>query len=405
MKTKQGKFKRYSFLNQKDSWVFLLLFLFFLHHPCTCTAQTENSKEYERYGMAERLPRFFDKRIEELDFPLAFDPQGKLSFQDWRKKAREFYLQCLLTPPTKVPFEPAVVAVEDRGTYIAQKIAFNISAYSRIPAYVLIPKGEGPFPAIVALHDHGAHFSIGKEKVIRPFDESDERIADAQQWVEKYYGNRFIGDELAKRGYVVFAMDALFWGDRGRKEGVEYTAQQLMAANMLQLGLSWAGTIVWDDMRSTEFVAGLSQVDPDRIGAVGLSMGSNRTWHLAAATDRIKAGAAICWMGTTEVLMAPGNNQTTGQSAFSMLHPGLRNQLDYPHVASIACPKPMLFFNGSEDGLFPIPGVEAAYAIMHEVWESQGAGDCLHTKIWPVPHLFNREMQDEAFEWLDKHIK
>jgi len=155
---------------------------------------------------------------------------------------------------------------------------------------------------------------------------------------------------------------------------VEYEAQQVLAANLYQIGLSWAGTIIWDDVRSAEFVAGLPEFDPDRIAAVGLSMGSNRTWHLTAATDRVCMGAAICWMGTTEVLTQPGNNQTLGYSAFSMLHPGLRLALDYPHVASIACPKPMLFFNGDHDGLFPILCVEAAYKIMRAVWESQNAG-------------------------------
>ena len=200
-------------------------------------------------------------------------------------------------------------------------------------------------------------------------------------------------------------MDALFWGDRGRQEGVEYTAQQLLAANMLQLGLSWAGTIVWNDIRSAEFVAGLPEVDPARIGAVGLSMGSNRTWHLCAATDRVKIGAAICWMGTTAVLTAPGNNQTTGQSAFSMTHPGLRNRLDYPDVASIACPKPMLFFQGDRDPLFPIPGVEAAFEKMRTVWSSQAVEDRLNAKIWPVPHVFNRAMQDEAFAWFDGYLQ
>ncbi|MFB3788932.1 MAG: dienelactone hydrolase family protein [bacterium] len=357
-----------------------------------------------RYGMARDLPRFHESRVQAMDFPMAYDPSGKMSYSEWRERAREIYLHSLLTPPPRAPFEPAVLAKEDRGTYEARKIVFNVSAYSRVPAYVLVPKGKGPFPAVIALHDHGAHFSIGKEKVVRPFDVSRERAEDARQWVDQYYGGRFFGDELAKRGYVVFAMDALFWGDRGRLEGVQYEAQQALAANLLQLGMSWAGTIVWDDIRSAELVAGLPEVDPARVGAMGLSMGGHRTWNLAAATDRVLAGAAICWLGDTATLMKPGNNQTKGYSAFSMIHPGLRNELDYPDVASIACPKPMLFYNGDQDALFPVAGVREAYRKMRMVWQSQQADDRLVTKIWPVPHEFNRDMQEEAFVWLDRYL-
>jgi dienelactone hydrolase len=258
---------------------------------------------------------------------------------------------------------------------------------------------------MLVLHDHGAHFSIGKEKVVRPFGESKERTKDAEDWVRQCYEGKFIGDELAVRGYVVFATDALFWGDRGRVEGVSYESQQALAANMFQLGLSWAGTILWDDLRSAEFVQGLPEVDPDRIGCVGLSMGSYRAWSLAAATDIIKAGMAICWMGDTPTLTTEGNNQTRGQSAFSMTHPGLRNQLDYPDVASIACPKPMLFYNGGKDGLFPVAGVEACYEKLRRVWQDQGMADRLETKLWSVPHEFNAAMQAEAFAWLDRQLK
>ncbi|UCD29996.1 MAG: hypothetical protein JSV03_05845, partial [Planctomycetota bacterium] len=159
------------------------------------------------------------------------------------------------------------------------------------------------------------------------------------------------------------------------------------------------------DMRSAEFVASLRQVDPERIGAVGLSMGSHRTWMLSAATDRIAAGIAVCWLGTTKALMAPGNNQTKGHSAYSMLVPNLRNYLDYPDVAAIACPKPMMFYNGEKDGLFPVAGVLDAYNTMRKIWESQGAGDRLVTKIWPGGHVFNVEMQEEAFDWLDTHLQ
>jgi dienelactone hydrolase len=149
----------------------------------------------------------------------------------------------------------------------------------------------------------------------------------------------------------------------------------------------------------------LPQVDPQRIAAVGLSMGAHRTWMLAAATDRNAARMAICWMGTTPALIAPGNNQVKGHSAYSMIAPDLPNHLDRPDVASIACPTPMLFYNGEQDGLFPLMGVEDAYALMRRVWDSQGASDKLVTRIWPRPHVFDLEMQEAAFAWLDTHLK
>ena len=88
-----------------------------------------------------------------------------------------------------------------------------------------------------------------------------------------------------------------------------------------------------------------------------------------------------------------------------LTHPGLYKCLDYPDVASIACPKPTLFFNGTEDVIFRVPMVEDAYAKMRAVWESQVVGDRLVPKIWPVPHVFSAEMQAEAFAWLDAQLK
>lgn len=359
------------------------------------------------FGVRTFLPSFSERRVARMTFPLAWSESVE-DFDAWRTEAREALLAALLDPPPRADFSPETLAVEDRGTHEARRIEFAVSADCRIPAYLLTPKGARPgagLPAILALHDHGAHFSIGKEKVVRPFAEETERLADAGDWTGRYYGGRWIGDELAARGYVVLAADALFWGDRGREGGPKYEDQQALGANMLQLGQSWAGTILWDDIRSAEYLRSLPEVDPARVGAIGLSMGGFRTWNLAAATDAVAAGAAICWLGDTPTLMAEGNNQTKGQSAFSMIQPGIRNLLDYPDVASIACPKPMLFFNGTEDALFPVAGVEASYERMRRVWRARGADHLLETRLWPVPHLFDVEMQEAAFAWLDARLK
>ncbi|HSW46863.1 MAG TPA: alpha/beta hydrolase family protein [Phycisphaerae bacterium] len=366
----------------------------------------EPSGEYLRYGLAEQLPTFREHLLQRLTFPMAWDPASGMDYATWRRQARAKVFECLLAPPPRADFAPVVIGREDRGSYEARKVVFNVSADCRILAYLLVPKGKGPFPAIVALHDHGAFFLIGKEKMVRPFDVRPEIVETAREWVEKTYGGRFVGDMLAERGYVVFSADALFWGDRGRKEGVDYNQQQALAGNLLQMGTTWLATIAWDDIRSAEFVASLPEVDPRRIGAIGLSMGCHRTWMLHALSDRVAAAVGVCWMCTTHALMTPGNNQTKGHSAYSMLPPNLRNFLDYPDVASIACPKPLLLYDGGEkDKLFPVPGVDEAYARMHRIWDSQGVGDRLLTKRWDLGHVLNVEMQEEAFGWLDRWLR
>ena len=368
--------------------------------------EPEPARDYPRFGVVDQLPTFREQLLGRLTFPMAWNPGSGEDFDAWRSRARSKVLECLQAPPPRADFAPVVIAREDRGTYEARKLVFNVSADCRVPAYLLVPKGSGPFPAVVALHDHGAFFLIGKEKMIRPFDDRPEIIAAADDWVKKSYGGRFVGDALAQHGYVVFSADALYWGDRGRKEGADHSMQQAVAANLMQMGTTWLGINTSDDIRAAEFVASLPEVDPTRIGAIGLSMGSHRTWMLNALSDRITAAVAVCWMCTTDALMTPGNNQTKGQSAYTMLPPGLRNDLDYPDVASIACPKPLMVFDGGEkDKLFPVAGVDAAYARMHKVYDSRGVGDRLVTKRWDVGHVFNVEMQDEAITWLDRWLK
>lgn len=367
--------------------------------PAVAWAQTGG------YGTEKDMPLFYQQLKEQLTFPWAWQAKRtSMDFNTWREEARrqvEATMQMAPPPPTSYDYE--VVAREQRDGYEAQKIVFSVNKWEKTMAYLLVPKVKKA-PALLMLHDHGAHFSIGKEKMVRPFGVDSTLMADADDWVARCYDGVYVGDELAKAGYVVLSTDALFWGDRGRKEGVRYDSQQALAANMMQMGASWGAWITWDDIRSVEFLARLPMVDKERVGCLGFSMGSYRSWMLAAMSDAVKAGAAICWMNDTENLMTLTNNQNKGGSAYSMLIPGIRNIMDYPHVASLACPKPMLFFNGDRDKLFPVPGVENAYRIMREVWSEQGANKKLTTKIWQEKHFFNRAMQAEVKDFFDKNL-
>jgi dienelactone hydrolase len=360
------------------------------------------SKDYQTSGVKDYLPVFYEKLAERQVYPLSWLQGEKGDFSIWRTEARKAVLDHMLTPPPVVPFDPVVISEVDRGSYVSRKIVFNITGDSRVLAFMLVPKSKGPHPAVLLLHDHGAKFDIGKEKVIEPWDEPAEKIASAREFVKLCYGGRFIGDELAKRGYVCFATDMLLWSDR---EGGGYETQQALASNLFNLGMSFAGLIAYEDLRAADFLSEQPEVDPKRIAAMGLSVGGFRTWQVAALSEHVAAGVSVCWMSTYRGLMVPGNNQTRGNSAYTMVHPGLSHYLDYPDIASIACPKPMMFCCGNKDDLFPLESINDAFKKMRMVWESQNAGNKLVTKLYDSPHEYNLAMQKDAFDWLDDILK
>lgn len=363
-------------------------------------------KTVNDFEITSNMPVYYDHMKELLTYPMSWQSDKDKDFDEWRLRARDVLFDCMdIVQPAPDDYDMKVVDSEQREGYRALKVEFNISRWTRVPAYLLVPDGDGKFPSVVMLHDHGAHFQIGKEKMVRPFNDDPAIISDADSWVEKCYDGRYVGDYFARNGYVVLSVDALFWGDRGCAEGIDYDRQQALASNFLQMGASWGAYINMDDMRSVEFLSSLPFVDRERIGCLGFSMGAYRSWMLSSMTDLVKASASVCWMNTTEYLMTVDNNQNKGGSAYSMLLPGIRKYMDYPHVASIACPKPSLFFNGSRDKLFPVAGVEDSYGQMREVWDSVGASDRLVTKMWDEKHFFNKEMQEEVLEFFNKWIK
>ena len=310
----------------------------------------------------------------------------------------------LTPPPAPDSYDMKVLAEEQRDGYKARKIEFNLSKYYRVTALMLIPNGQGPFPAVNALHDHGAHLFIGKEKMIRPFDVSDEVVKDADAWAANLYEGQYVGDYLAKHGYVVFSADAPLWGERGRAEGVDRNKYDIIAGNMMMYGIDLSAYMTYDDIRSTDFLATLPEVDANRIGCMGCSMGAYRAWMLSALSDRIKAGASVCWMVTTDVQMTwkYGRSENGG---FANCFPGLRRWMDYPHIASLACPNPMLFISGKQDKLFPVPGVEKAFQQMHDVWKSQRADDKLITELWDIPHSCGLKAQERVLQFFEQYLK
>ncbi len=363
-------------------------------------AQEKRGHEIER-----DMPLFLDSLKTEFTYPMAWGNSDITDFGEWRTAAKaKLAEEMLLPPPRSNSYDMVILESEKRDGYTAHKIEFNLTKYSRVKGYLLVPDGDGPHPGIVALHDHGAHFTIGKEKMVKPFGVDQAILDDSDAWADNLYEGQYVGDYLAQNGYVVLSTDALMWGERGCKEGSDNTHLASVAGNMLLLGRNLAAWMTYEDAYATEFLASLPEVDAKRIGCTGLSMGGYRTFMLAAVSPLIKASVGVCWMTTQDAMMdwKYGRHERGG---FANNLGGVFAQLDYPHIASLACPNAMMLINGETDKLFKPHAVRQCYDTMHRVWDSQGVGDRLETHLLPQGHEMPKGVQKMTLDFLDKHLK
>jgi dienelactone hydrolase len=153
----------------------------------------------------------------------------------------------------------------------------------------------------------------------------------------------------------------------------------------------------WDDIRTVDYLLTRPEVDPERIGCVGLSVGALRSAHLAALDSRIKAAVVVCWMCAFRPLLKSHIVNTVGHTK---LVPGLTRWLDLPDVAAMAIPARLLVINGRRDGLFTVEGMEEAHRKLAAAYKKAGVPDHFRARLYDTPHEFNRAMQAEAWEWL-----
>ncbi len=338
----------------------------------------------------------------------------------WQRTARARVLEHLFYAPPPVSPTPDVIRRTDRGDYIEEYLTFQTTPDLRVPAYVLVPKkGPRPAPGVVVLHCHGGAYVWGKEKVVAVGNEHPA-LSDFKK---QLYQGTSIANELVRRGYVVITIDMFYWGERrmlldqdpeSYQHRERMTAdeiatfnrrssqnEQLVARSLMTAGISWPGVMLWDDLRTLDYLASRPEVDRQRLGCVGLSVGGYRSFLLAALDRRIKAAVDVGWMTSFASNIRRHVVNTVG---LTFHIPGLYRYLDLPDLAALIAPRSILVINGSKDGLFPRDGVDKAFRKIEACFRKAGAPDRQRCRWYDAPHEFNREMQAEAWEWLGVRI-
>ena len=361
---------------------------------------------------------------QERGFPLEYAQRGALAVDAWRDRARAEVQNQLSYWPREVPLDVQVHAIARRKGFELRTISFAGSPHYRIPAYLLVPEGRGPFPGVVALHDHGGWFFHGKEKLVR----MDGEHVTLQQYRNESYGGRAYAEDLARRGFVVIVPDAFYWGERrmqyehppeelrkrlagldpAEEDYVRVTNRFLLeSVPTLHMWLSfcgtkWGGIVSYDDRRSVDVLASMPEVDGGRLGCLGLSGGGYRSTLLSGMEPRIKAAVITGWMTSL-----PTSLDLPYWVHNYMFDPfGVHAYLDHPDIASLAAPGCATFVqNCARDRLFTRAGMDAAVERIRSVYTDLKQPGRFRSQYYDVPHQFNVEMQEDAFAWLEKWLK
>src|SRR5262245_15817745 len=309
-----------------------------------------------------------------------------------RARTRSVVLQCLgEMPPRPDPKNVKVLSKEDHGDYTLERFEFHNGVDMIVPGIILIPKNRrGPVPAIIGLHGHGSLTSSGKEVVGTKEDSA-----------------QLIGPPLAKKGYVVAAIDGYFHGERiGKGPGGQRDDKNAQEATLFKLYL-WQGRTLWgmmmrDQQCLIDYLETRPEVDKDRIGATGMSMGCTGSWWLAAIDDRVKAIVGVCCFTRFTELIAHGNIRAHGIFYFVQ---ALLSHFDSEAVYSLIAPRPMLMLSGDQDGGAPTDGVTTLERKLKAVYRLYNKEGQFRSVIYKdTGHEYLPEMKAEMAAWFERYL-
>ncbi|MGD9855329.1 MAG: FG-GAP-like repeat-containing protein [Planctomycetaceae bacterium] len=271
----------------------------------------------------------------------------------------------------------------DMGSSIRRRVTFAAAPGERVIAWLLQPKEQTVRgPAMLCLHQT---VTIGKDEPVGLGGKPNLRYAQ----------------ELAERGYVCLAPDYPSFGE----DHFDFEA----AADRWQSGSMKA---IWNNIRSVDFLETLPEVDPDRIGVIGHSLGGHNSLFTAAFDQRLRAVVTSC--GFTEFHQYYGGDLKGWTSLRYMPRISAeygndpdRVPFDFQEVLGAIAPRPIFVNAPIGDGNFEIKGVRAVAAAVEPVYECMRSRDGQRVTLETpdVGHDFPPDIRKLAYEWLDDVLK
>ena len=309
-----------------------------------------------------------------------------------RRMLKQRYLE-LLRDQYK-PEKPALdltihedIVVDD--LYQRKLISYAVEAGERAHAYLGIPLNTvGKAPAIVALH---GTYKYGKKRAAGLIDNPDKAYLD----------------HLCRRGYVVIAPEHFVSGHRIPAKGPYETG------TFHKKHPEWTavGKFTYEHSIAIDVLQSLEQVDNERIGALGHSLGGHGTFFLAAYDERIKASACNC--GAAFFRHNPSVEAWSRDHWYVYFKP-IREDLlkrkmppiDFHEIISLIAPRAFLDLSGLNDGHGPTQRQRLLMLMkVMDVYELEGAPENFGFYVHGRGHSVAHESRQLIYGWMDTHLK
>lgn len=327
----------------------------------------------------------------ELAPPFAV-PASREAWEVKRQEVRaELWTLLGRLPPRPTTPNVETLSREDRGEYVVEKFQFDNGAGATVPGYLLLPKNvSAKLPAILYCHWHGGDYDVGKEELFQA-----RHTPEAP------------GPALAKRGYVVLAIDAYCFGERnGRGPGGPaekgYAGEETTAKFDLWIGRTFWGMLLRDDLMALDYLASRPEVDPGRMAVTGMSMGATRSWWLMALDERIKTGVAIACLTRYQNMI---EHEALHEHDIGYFVPNMLNHFDTEAVVALIAPRPVLLQNGDQDNGSPVDGIRAIESAVRPAYRLYGKENEFQNLIYAGQgHVYTPKMWAKTLAWMDEHL-
>ncbi len=336
--------------------------------------------------------RMFERMAAEHVPAFRFEGSSRGDFAAWKEEALPRVLATLGDWPETVPPNGELMAEWEHDGLRKQRWLIDVGKYISAAFLINIPEdlGEGESrPAILCCHGHGGY---GKEPVM-----GNDSSPEMRDEIARHRSN--YGHEMAKKGFVTFAIDWIGFGERNDSQKPNFRNINgardwcnLYYLHATMLGMTSLSINVAHGKAATDFALSFPCVDGGRLGVMGLSGGGTMTLWMALCDERFKAIEIICYSDLWEHFGIRHINYCGMQVA-----PGLYKLVDLPDAQGLLAPRPLLIDIGAYDSCFRVDTAMACYRQVERIYRAAGAEDELELDLHPGEHGWGGNKSDAFF--------